>query len=184
MARPPARLRRGAAALLLSLAAGLLPTGSRAVEEAELKAAFVLRLAGFVDWPEKAFAGPASPLVVQVAGAPGLAAELERMAASQRIHGRAVEVRRGSAPGPGAHVVFLGSGAAASVPGIVRDTAALPVLTMSDLPGFARRGGIFELVRDGARIRFEVNEAHARRAGLRVSAQVLRLASAVHPEEG
>ncbi len=56
---------------------------------------------------------------------------------------------------------------------------ALPVLTVSDLPGFAQQGGVIGLVRQSGRLRFEVNRGVAQSAGLRLSADLLSLAMTV-----
>ena len=51
---------------------------------------------------------------------------------------------------------------------------------MSDMEGFATRGGIIELLKRGNKIRFEVNVASAEAAGLTISSSLLRLARTVH----
>ena len=53
------------------------------------------------------------------------------------------------------------------------------VLTVSDIDRFARRGGVIGLVLEGDRIRFEVNLKAAERAQLRLSSDLLKLASIV-----
>ena len=54
-----------------------------------------------------------------------------------------------------------------------------PVLTVSDLPGFAQQGGVIGLVRQGGRLRFEINRGVAQAAGLRLSVDLLSLAMSV-----
>jgi hypothetical protein len=49
------------------------------------------------------------------------------------------------------------------------------MLTVSDIPGSAARGGILGPKIVDNRIRFEANPLAAKRAGLRLSAQLLRL---------
>jgi len=158
---------RPTAAVLGGLVALLAPAVSPALEETELKAAFVLRLASFVEWPEEAFAVPDAPLRVAVVGAPSPASALESLASEKRIGGRRVEVVRpppeGAAGDPKAQVVFLGRAGEDRIAAFLRAAAEQPVVTISDARGFARRGGVFELVRDGTRIRFEVNRATAQR---------------------
>ncbi len=53
------------------------------------------------------------------------------------------------------------------------------VLTVSDMPQFARRGGMVQFLLDGNRVRFEVNLVATQRAGLNLSSDLLKLATAV-----
>ena len=50
------------------------------------------------------------------------------------------------------------------------------MLTVSDIPGFAAKGGVFEFrTRDG-RLAFVINNTRARASGIQVSASLLNLA--------
>ena len=55
------------------------------------------------------------------------------------------------------------------------------MLTVSDVPGFSRNGGIIGLVLVDRRVRFEINLAHARQVGLTLRASLLDLATVVLP---
>ena len=54
-----------------------------------------------------------------------------------------------------------------------------PVLTVSDIPDFVKRGGMVQFVLDGNHVRFEINIAAAQRAGLTLSSELLKIARAV-----
>lgn len=55
-----------------------------------------------------------------------------------------------------------------------------PVLTVGDEEGMAARGVMIELIREGPRIAFKINLSAARRAGLTISSQLLKLAREVY----
>jgi hypothetical protein len=55
------------------------------------------------------------------------------------------------------------------------------VLTVGDTEGFAERGGIINLVKDGNRLSFEINPEAAQRAGLVMSSKLLFLGKIVKP---
>jgi hypothetical protein len=57
-----------------------------------------------------------------------------------------------------------------------------PVLTVGEVDDFARAGGIINFVLVDNKIRFEINPEEGRRAGIRVSAQLLQLATIVGSE--
>lgn len=176
------RRPRGPVALLAvaSLVSLLGASQQAALDEAELKAAFVYRIASFVSWPVAALGPADQPLRVVVVGDEDLAGEIERAFADRRIEGHGVRVSSVARPDEvGApHVVFFAE--QVDVSGFLARAGAEPVLSMSDAHGFAARGGIVELVRDGTRLRFELNAASARRAGIKLSSQLLRLASHIH----
>jgi hypothetical protein len=177
-------IRRTVLLLALALPVCLATSGGASqqalADENALKAAFVFRIASFVSWPAQALGGPDGTVRVVVVGDSDLARQVDEAFASQRLQGHDVQVVSVARPDQagGAQLVFLSERVDASE--FLGRVAGSPVLTMSDASGFAARGGVVELVRDGARMRFELNAASARRAGLKLSSQVLRLASHVH----
>ena len=50
---------------------------------------------------------------------------------------------------------------------------------VADADGFARKGGIANFIVSDQRVRFAINESAAKRAGLKVSSKLLRLAELV-----
>lgn len=62
---------------------------------------------------------------------------------------------------------------------LLPDIAALPIVTVSDSPDFITKGGMIGLIRDGNRVGFEVNLKPANAVGIRMSAQLLKLAKSV-----
>ena len=63
-------------------------------------------------------------------------------------------------------------------------TRSRPVLTISEIRGFADAGGAIQLFRDKDRIRFRINRDAARDRGLTLSARLLDLAVIVDTEAG
>src|SRR5690606_19300051 len=88
--------------------------------EDEVKAAFLYRFGGFVEWP--AGAEPVGrPFVIVVAGADGIARQLEAVTDGRTMNGRPIEVRRyarGQALGH-AEILFVGRDARARLENLV-----------------------------------------------------------------
>ena len=59
------------------------------------------------------------------------------------------------------------------------EAAHLPLLTISDVTGFAGRNGMIELIRAADRVHFIINRNSTRRAGLSVAAALLNIAATV-----
>jgi hypothetical protein len=93
--------------------------------------------------------------------------------------GRPVVPRLVDAPDAACRVVFVPAGAAASP--VLRAVQSTPTLTVGESPDFIRQGGIVNFVREGTNVRFEIDEPAARRAGLRISSRLLRLARMPQP---
>ena len=53
----------------------------------QVKAAYLQKFTGYVDWPPKAFADPAAPFVIGVVGADSVFAELSRLVAGRTAQG-------------------------------------------------------------------------------------------------
>jgi len=62
---------------------------------------------------------------------------------------------------------------------VVKAAEQFTVLTVSDADRFARKGGMIGLVNEGGKIRFEINLKAAEQAGIKLSSQLLKLASIV-----
>jgi hypothetical protein len=73
-------------------------------------------------------------------------------------------------------VLFVHSERKSTLQSALRITAGLPVLTVSDSEDFAELGGVVQLVREDRKMRFDINVAAAEQAGLRIQAQLLKLA--------
>jgi hypothetical protein len=56
----------------------------------------------------------------------------------------------------------------------------MSVFTVADQEGFARAGGTANFFRADNRIRFEINPLAAKKAGLKISSRLLRLAKVVN----
>lgn len=64
--------------------------------------------------------------------------------------------------------------------GLTEHPALRHALTISAYPGFAREGGMIEVALLPGGVRFDINLAEGRRAGIHFSPQMLRLARQIH----
>src|SRR3954468_23532351 len=89
-----AMLGRGAALLLLACMGTAFAQPGPPPRDSAVKAAFLYKFPGFVDWPAGSFARPDAPLVIGVAGNDAVAGDLEQIVAGRTLEGRPVAVRR------------------------------------------------------------------------------------------
>jgi hypothetical protein len=145
-----------------------------------VKAAFLYNFAKFTEWPATAFAGPRAPLRLCVLGADPFGPALESIAGKKVKDRTIVTSRFERADGvEGCHVLFVSASEGERLDGILRSLRDEPVLTVADVPGFARSGGIVNLKTVENKVRFEINLHAGQRAGLRFSSQLLKLAEIV-----
>jgi hypothetical protein len=146
--------------------------------ESAIKAAYLFKFAGYVEWPDSAFSSPSSPIVIAVVGSEEVAAELERLLPGRAIDGRKGTVRRVKEGDSlqGAHLVFIGrrETAAKAVMRAAQQAGALTV-TETGLDG----GAAINFVSSDDRITFEVSLDAAERGGYRISSRMLAVAKRV-----
>lgn len=146
--------------------------------EYEVKAAFVANFAGFVHWPAAAFADAGAPFVVCVAGDDPFGAAFEPFRHGQVV-GRPLIVQPAStAPlTRSCQILFVAESEGPRLTMLLGALGSAPILTVSDLEGFAANGGMIQLYLSSGKIRFEINRAAAEHAGLKVDARLLKLSA-------
>ncbi len=174
VAHPWSAFVRMALALLLVCP---FAVGAHDLSEAQVKAAYIHNFAKFVEWPAEAFAAAQAPLVLCVAGKDGLGGALAAIE-GKPVQGRDLRIKRavGTDEVRTCHMLFVSEGDEKSVGEVLRAVGALPVLTIGDVDGFAAAGGAIGFVPRDDRVLFEINPDAAKRANLKISSQLLRLA--------
>ncbi|GAB6063432.1 YfiR family protein [Deferrisoma palaeochoriense] len=148
--------------------------------EAEIKAAIVLNLARFTDWPPGTFPVAASPLRVCLLGDDPVTQALAGLA-GETVKGHPVETQRLEALTAldGCHVAYVAAPERKRAAEVIAAIRGKPVLSVADIEGFATWGGAVSFWHMGGRVRIDVNRAALRRGGLELSSKVLRLARLV-----
>jgi hypothetical protein len=180
---PELRARARNAAILICLLAGGSPLPGRAAESAppleyQVKAAFLLNFTKFIDWPQTESNRSDSSFDICIVGDDPFGLALDQILEGETTQGRKLAVQRVRRPPPAScGVVFIGK-SEKDVNGIL--TGLGPgVLTVSEGTGFLREGGIIGFVIENHRVRFDVNQVAATRAGLKISSKLLNVARLV-----
>jgi hypothetical protein len=176
---------RGGALLVCALliAAGVPARPARAEgpsreREDRVKAAFLYKFSGYVEWPEGVLA-PDAPLRIGVIGSESLAKELTRMTAVRA--GRPVEVLtvRPFDPVPDVHVLFIGRSQSDRLSALIRTVPDRPILVVTDCDGALAQGSMINFVVVSGHLRFEVALQPVRRRHLSLSSRLLAVAQSV-----
>ncbi len=166
------------AVLLLASASGHAQEGQPS--EYQVKAAFVYHFAQLVSWPPSAFAEPKSPMVIGVLGENPFGNLLESSVRGKTINGHPLTVREVRSPAEATnrcHVLFISSSEKRRLGEIFTGLQGSSLLTVGETDRFTEMGGMINFIREGTKIRFQINDTAARSAGLKVSSKLLALAS-------
>jgi uncharacterized protein DUF4154 len=170
--------RRRLLLLLFCLSGSRLLAGSGSAREEELKAAYIYNFAKFTRWPGAGDGGVPNPLVIGVLGDQRVADSISMLTRGRTVGGSPIEVRSVSADAiPGnLHILYV----AASQDAALTPTLFQPGrLTIGETDTFTQNGGIIRLFVESDRLRFEIDNRHAQKAGLALSSQLLMLARKV-----
>jgi hypothetical protein len=170
----------------VAMASGLLAVpGLRAQSskptDFQVKAAYLYNFGRFVEWPAKTVATSGDAFTVCVLGQDPFGPILDATLAGETIGGRRVVAKRISVPQESdkCQILFLSVTEDYRLNKIVEAVDNKAVLTVSDMPQFVERGGMIQFVLEGNRVRFEVNLAASQHAGLTLSSELLKVATAV-----
>jgi hypothetical protein len=159
-----------------------LPFGAARAEssplERQVKAAYLYKFAGFVEWPEGSFARPDAPLQIGVAGNDALAEQVEQMVAGRSINGHPIVVHklhRGEALA-GLHILFVGALERAAAAELLAAARGQSLLTVTDSDEIAALGSMVNFVVADDRLRFQVALKAVAASRLRISARMLAAA--------
>lgn len=171
-------LSRQVPVALLGAALATLACASAPAEqptEYEVKAAFVHNIVKFVEWPETARTDGSLTLCILGKDPSGSALDALR---GRHIGNKVWEVSHAN---PDTNlgrcdVLFIAASESGNLGQILAATKGSAVLTMGDSPGYAQEGVMVNLYLEQNRVRFEINTESVKRARLKISSQLLKLA--------
>lgn len=151
--------------------------------EYEVKAAFLYKFVGYVEWPRAAI-DDAEYFDVGILGDSPFDAALGPIFSDKRLLDRPVRIRTGISMEEAmtCHLLFVADSELERAEAIAQALASLPVLTVGDDPAFADAGLIMAFEMVDSRVRFVVNANAADASPLRVSSRLMEVARVVRPE--
>lgn len=165
--------------LLALLTCVRIPSFAQQIQatDTQIEAAFLLNFGRYATWPQP----PEANFSICVLGRDPFGSTLDGIVAGEKIASRPAEVRRVQTPqeASSCNVLYISESEEPRLQAILVNLAKAPVLTVSDVPRFAERGGMIQFVLEGNRVRFVVNLGAAQRAGLALSSELLKVAKAV-----
>ena len=152
--------------------------------EAAVKAAFLYNFTKFIDWPSAAFPDAAAPFTVCLFAGDDFRREVETMMTGEQVHGRRVALAspQDADDLKGCHLVYFSREHGDRASRRLTAVREAPVLTVGEGRRFLDQGGLIAFSIDNDRVRFDISKRAAERAGLNISAKLLRVARSVEGE--
>lgn len=148
--------------------------------DSQVKAAYLYNFGKFVRWqPDH----PTNPeMLICILGKDPFGPILDTTVEGESIDGRKLAVKRFARVQDAAScsILFISSSEESQLGSILVVAKRFRVLTVSDIPRFAERGGVIGFVLQQDKIRFEVNRSAAEQAHLTLSSELLKVASRLY----
>lgn len=154
-----------------------------APSEYELKAVLIYNFIKFTEWPPAKLAKSDEPFIIGILGKDPFGGALDKVVEGDTLYDKPVVVRRYARVDDvvASHALFISFSEEQSITAVLKllDGQGASILTMSETENFAKRGGVIELKKEHKKVVFGINLIAANRAGLNISAQLLKIAKDV-----
>jgi hypothetical protein len=150
--------------------------------EYQVKAAFLLNFARFVEWPPDAFDSANAPITFRVFRQDPFGGALADVTQGKSINNRALLVRhvQSLADLKSCQIVLVSGSADKDLSAALDTLKTSNALVVGESEGFAKRGGGIQFYLEAEKVRFSVNVDATKRARPNVSSKLLALARIVH----
>lgn len=180
------RLARLALAVCAAFAFPNLELGQTLPLEYEMKATYLGKIPGFVEWPASEANGRKADFQFCAMGDYLFGTKLASEVQIATVGGRKIELRwtRKEHELEGCELIFFSRSETARYVKLLEAFKGKSVLTIGESKGFLEAGGIMEFSFENDRLQMNVNLVAARKANLKLDARLLALAKRVVTEQG
>jgi hypothetical protein len=161
-------------AAFLQSTANVLAQGTSS-REYQIKAAYLYNFIKYIDWPSSK-----DTITIGIFGENPFGSALAPLN-GKTAKGRRVVIKQLDSlrDADNCQVIFVSSSEKQRLRDIFENATAEHVLTVGEVEGFAQSGGIINFIEENNKVHFEINAEAARRTGLTISSELLKLAKLV-----
>lgn len=143
------------------------------LEEYEIKAAFLYQFSKFVEWPELT---SQESFTICIFGSNPFSKFIEDLETSEMKSKKVrVHLVTGTDPMDSCQILFIPRNEHKAA-GIVQKIIPKRILTVGETENFLAAGGIINFIKQGNKIRFEINQKQAEASGIKISSKLLSVA--------
>lgn len=152
-------------------------------KEYQVKAVFLFNFAQFVAWPTNTFPEAQTPLRIGVLGDDPFDAFLDETVRGEKVGEHPLVVQRYHRVEDiqACHILFISRSESKRMKTILADLRGKNILTVGDVEGFIKDGGVVRFVAEQNKVRFRISLEAAKNANVIISSKPLRLAEIVGP---
>jgi hypothetical protein len=171
---------------IMSLMAMPVSAADTAIEEATMKAIYSFKFGKFAQWPQSKLSDNNTSLGFCIFGKNPFDLSAIDAIEGKQVKGKTLHVElfeNGLLPDdalPSCHIIFVSQSEKLRLQNILDTLRYQPILTVSDIEGFSRNGGMITLIKTGDQIQFEINPDAVNRAGLSISSKLVELAKTIN----
>lgn len=144
--------------------------------ESTVKALFIYNFTKHIEWPASVMSGPR--FIIGTYGENEVKDKLAIVMKGRKVFDKPVEIKQitGTEDIPGVQILYIGKSQSASIDKIIQQFGDKGILIVTEEKSSVNKGSGINLVRKGENLRFEINETALKKAGLKVSNQLIGLA--------
>jgi hypothetical protein len=178
-------IRKWIVFILLAGAAGSIPKPvlgqSASTSEYEIKAAFLFNFAKFVEWPESVMGETNGSFIIGILGRDPFDGALDQTIGDKTVKGKTIVIKRFRhlVDLQYCHILFISESEKDNLQEILNRIGDESILTVGDMPDFAKNGGMIQLYTENDKVRFAIRLTATERANLKLSAKLLNLAKII-----
>ncbi len=163
--------------IFLLLASGI--TAQTEAEESNLKAAFIYNFTRFIEWDS---ASVAKEFVIGIIGSSTISKPLEEIAKARLVHDKKIIIKNFTQKEEmgDCNLLFISKNARIPLEEVLAVVKGRNILVVGETETYATRGTAFNFVLVDDKLKFEANPKAIVAAGLKASAQLLKLAIIVN----
>jgi hypothetical protein len=161
------------------------PTQLTSAKEYYVKAAFVFNFTQFIEWPERSFSLAKAPFIIGIAGEDPFGEFLNDIIKDETVKGHPIIIQHYHTvrEAKNCHILFLSRDNSYIFLNDISLLNGRNILTISDIPDFALKGGMIGFFLENNKVRFRINLDRAKKASLSIDSKLLRLAQIVSDKE-
>ena len=140
-----------------------------------VKSVFIYNFTKYIQWPSDDSSGV---FIIGVYGESNIVIALKEIARKKTVSGRKIQIKQYQHTNniDKCHILFITQNEEKAIPDILDRIKNKNILSVSEVDNFSEHGGMINLIPIEGKIKFEINLASLKRAGLTAGSQLLKLA--------
>jgi len=160
-------------------------TAQISTREYQVKAAFLFNFSQFVEWPAQSFSNPESRAVIGILGKDPFDSNLEEIIVGETInkHPLVIQHFKNVDEITNCQILFINISDKNQLRLLIEKLKGKNILTISDVNGFAKMGGMVRLYIKDDKINIQINLDAIKEENLGISSKLLKLAEIVKTDK-